>query len=69
MISTVIHINNRMYEQYLEKWSTNAPVVVRKNNKWEESWIQEHYKDYDLQSMNLNMTQRCSKQEKELRCF
>ena len=33
MISTVIYIDNRIYKQCLEKWSTNALVVMRKNNR------------------------------------
>ena len=33
MISTVIHIDNRIYEQYLKKQSTNALVVIRRNNR------------------------------------
>ena len=37
MINIVIHINNKMYKQYLEKQSTNVLVVMRKNNRQEES--------------------------------
>ena len=37
MISTVIHINNRIYKQYLKKQSTNVSVVIKKNNRQEES--------------------------------
>ena len=32
MISTVIHINNRMYKQYLKKQSTNVLIVIKRNN-------------------------------------
>ena len=37
IISIVIHINNRIYEQYLEKQSINAPVVIKRNNRQEKS--------------------------------
>ena len=58
-----------MYEWYLKKWSINVSVVIKRNNRWEEPQIQEHYKDYDLQLINLDITQRYSEQEKELRYF
>ena len=33
MISIIIHINNRIYEQYLKKWSTNTLVVIKRSNR------------------------------------
>ena len=60
-----------MYERHLKKWSTNVLIVIKRdnNNKCDELWTQEHYKDYDLQLMNLNMTQVCLKCMKESECF
>ena len=37
MINIVIHINNRIYKQCFEKQSTNILVVIKRNNRWEES--------------------------------
>ena len=70
IISTAIYINNWIYKQWLEKQSINALIVISKRNyKQEESWTQEHYKDYNLQIINLNMTQEYLKHIKELECF
>ena len=33
MINTVIHINNRIYKQHLEKQSINALIIINKNNR------------------------------------
>ena len=33
MINIVIYINNRMYKQYLKKWSINTLVVIKRNNR------------------------------------
>ena len=43
--------------------------MIKRNNRQEKSQTQEYYKDYDLQSINLNMTQRYSRKRKKLRCF
>ena len=33
MISIIIHINNRIYKQCFKKQSTNALVVIKRNNR------------------------------------
>ena len=69
MIITAIQINNQMYERKLKKHNNKAPIVIREWSEQKEQHISEHYKDYDLQSMNLDMTQRHSKREKGSECF
>ena len=39
------------------------------NNRYKELWIQEYYKDYNLQLINLNITQEYLKYIKELEYF
>ena len=69
MIITAIWINNWIYERKLEKCSNKASIVIEEWSDKKKQHISEHYKDYDLQSINLDVTQRCSKWEKESECF
>ena len=69
MITTAIWIDNQMYERKLEKCNNKAPIVIGGWSEQKEQHTSEHYKDYDLQSMNLDMTQRYPKWRKELRHF
>ena len=64
-----IQINNQMYKRKLKKHNNKASIIVREQSEQKEQCISEHYKNYDLQSMNLDMTQRHSTQEKELKHF
>ena len=43
--------------------------MIEEQSEEKEQHTSEHYKGYDLQSMNLDATQRCSRQEKESECF
>ena len=58
-----------MYERKLKKHNNKASIVIEEWLKQKKQHILRHYKDYDLQSINLDMTQRCSKWEKESECF
>ena len=69
MIITVIQIDNQMYERKLKKCNNKALIVIEECSEQKKQCIFEHYKDYDLQSINLNMTQQHSKQNKESEHF
>ena len=56
MISVIIIINNRNYEWHLKKQNWNASVVVRWSSKALQTHTLRHYKEYDLQLMNLDTT-------------
>ena len=58
-----------MYKRKLEKHNNKASIVVREWLKQKEQHISEHYKGYNLQPMNLDMTQRHSRHEKGSECF
>ena len=58
-----------MYERKLKKCNNKAPIIIREQSEQKEQHISEHYKDYDLQSMNLDMTQRHSSWKKESEHF
>ena len=58
-----------MYERKLKKHNNKASIVIREQSEQKKQHTLEHYKDYNLQSMNLDMTQKHSKQDKELRHF
>ena len=58
MIIIVIQINNWMYERKLKKHNNKASIVITEHSEQKEQHISEHYKNYNLQSMNLDMTQR-----------
>ena len=69
MIITAIQINNQMYKRKLKKHNNKASIIIREQLKQKKQHISEHYKDYNLQSMNLDTTQRHSRREKELEHF
>ena len=46
-----------MYERKLEKCSNKASIVIEECLEQKKQHISKHYKDYDLQLMNLDMTQ------------
>ena len=58
-----------MYERKLKKHNNKAPIVIRECSEQKKQHISEHYKDYDLQLMILDMTQRHSMWGKESGCF
>ena len=58
-----------MYKRKLKKHNNKASIVIREHSEQKKQCISEHYKDYDLQLMNLNMTQQHSKQDKESEHF
>ena len=58
-----------MYERKLKKCNNKASIVIREHSEQKKQYTSKHYKDYDLQSMNLDMTQQYLKQDKELECF
>ena len=45
-----------MYKRKLEKYNNKTSIVIREHSEQKEQCISEYYKDYNLQSMNLNMT-------------
>ena len=45
-----------MYERKLKKHNNKASIVIEECLEQKKQHISEHYKDYDLQSMNLDMT-------------
>ena len=58
-----------MYKRKLKKHNNKASIVIEEHSKQKKQHISEHYKNYDLQSINLDTTQRCSKWDKESECF
>ena len=58
-----------MYERKLKKYNNKASIVIEEHSEQKKQHISEHYKDYDLQSMNLNMTQQHLKWDKESEHF
>ena len=54
-----------MYKQKLEKHNNRAPIIIREQSEQKEQRISRHYKGYDLQSMDLDTTQRHSRHKKE----
>ena len=69
MIISAIQINNQIYKRKLKKCNNKASIVIEEQSEQKKQHISEHYKDYNLQSMNLDMTQRYLRQQKELECF
>ena len=69
MIITAIQIDNQIYKRKLKKHNNKALIVIEEQSKQKKQHIFRHYKDYNLQSMNLDITQRHSKQEKESEHF
>ena len=45
-----------MYERKLKKCNNKALIIIEERIEQKKQCTSEHYKDYDLQSMNLNMT-------------
>ena len=58
-----------MYERKLKKCNNKASIIVREWLEQKKQCISEHYKDYDLQLMNLDMTQQHLKWDKESEHF
>ena len=58
-----------MYERKLKKHNNKALIVIKECLEQKKQHISKYYKDYNLQSMNLNITQRYSKQDKESEHF
>ena len=58
-----------MYKRKLEKCNNKASIMIREHSEQKEQHISEYYKDYDLQSINLDITQWHSKQDKESEHF
>ena len=58
-----------MYKQKLEKCNNRASIIIREWSEQKKQHTSEHYKGYDLQSMDLDMTQRHSRHEKGSECF
>ena len=53
----------------MKKCNNKALIVIRERSEQKKQHISEHYKDYNLQLINLDTTQRCSKWVKESECF
>ena len=68
MIIIAIQINNWMYERKLKKHNIKALIVIRRQLEWKKQWTSKHYKDYNLQSMNLDIITRHLECTSE-RCF
>ena len=58
-----------MYKRKLKKYNNKASIVIRECLEQKKQHISKHYKDYNLQSMNLDMIQRHLKQDKRLEHF
>ena len=58
-----------MYERKLKKCNNKALIIIEEHSEQKEQHISEYYKDYDLQSMNLDVTQQHSKWDKGSECF
>ena len=54
MIITTIQINNWMYKRKLKKCNNKASIVIERCLEQKKQCISEHYKDYNLQSINLD---------------
>ena len=55
MIITIIWIDNQMYERKLKRYNNKASIIIKERSEVKKQYISEHYKDYNLQSMNLDM--------------
>ena len=58
-----------MYKRKLKKYNHKASIIIRERLEQKKQHTFKHYKDYDLQSMNLNITQKHSKWVKESEHF
>ena len=58
-----------MYKRKLKKHNNKASIVIRECSEQKKQCTSEHYKDYNLQSMNLDMTQWHLKWDKESEYF
>ena len=47
-----------MYEWKLEKYNDKVSIVIERQTEQKKQRTSEHYKDYKLQSMNLDITTR-----------
>ena len=45
-----------MYERKLKKYNNKALIIIREHSEQKKQHISKHYKDYNLQLMNLDMT-------------
>ena len=58
-----------MYKRKLKKCNNKALIIIEECSEQKKQHTSEHYKDYNLQSMNLDATQRHLKWDKRLECF
>ena len=58
-----------MYERKLKKHNNKVSIVIEEYLEQKKQHTSEYYKDYDLQSINLDVTQRHLKWDKESECF
>ena len=56
MITMTIQINNQIYKRKLKKYNNKVLIIIREQSEQKKHYISEHYKDYNLQSMNLDIT-------------
>ena len=61
IIITVIQINNQIYKRKLKKHNNKASIVIREHSEQKKQYISKHCNNYNLQLMNLDMTQQHSK--------
>ena len=47
-----------MYERKLKKHNIKALIVIKRQSEQKKQQISEHYKDYNLQLINLNIITR-----------
>ena len=57
-----------MYKRKLKKHNVKASIVIKEWSEQKEQYISKHYKNYNLQSMNLNIITRHLKCTSK-RCF
>ena len=53
----------------MKKHNNKVSIIIRECSEQKEQHISEYYKDYNLQPMNLDVTQRHLKQDKESEHF
>ena len=58
-----------MYKRKLEKCNNKASIIIEEQLEQKKQHTSRHYKDYNLQSMNLDITQRYSRRRKESEYF
>ena len=58
-----------MYKRKIKKYNNKVSIIIREQSEQKKQHIFKHYKDYNLQSMNLDMIQRYLRREKESEHF